>query len=396
MSTVQENRREAMRILRRRRRALAYRWLGIGFVALLAVFALLNIFGKKKTFSEAENRTLADFPALTWESVVNGDFMTKFEDYVADQFFARNGWIDLKFWEDMVLGKKESNGVYLGKDGYLMEVPEEPDMENMKKNLQSMADFADRHADAAVYASMIPNSFYIMEEKLPYGAPVRDQAADISGIYDALDGSVRCIDVSDTLRQHAQEYIYYKTDHHWTSLGASYAFEDLAEQMGLAGDASYEVYTVANDFEGTLASRSGDHRSSDTVQIFENADSPVDYVVLYVEEGEKTSSIYDSESLENKDKYTVFFGGNHARVDITTTGTQSRNLLLFKDSYANCMVQFLLPYFRNIIMVDPRYFYDNVDLIMETQGITDVLFLYNVNTFVKDRSIADVLAAEAE
>ena len=66
--------------------------------------------------------------------------------------------------------------------------------------------------------------------------------------------------------------------------------------------------------------------------------------------------------------------------------------MLFKDSYANCMVQFLLPYYQNIIVIDPRYFYDSVDNIIESCMITDILFLYNVNTYVTDNSIADVLA----
>ena len=113
---------------------------------------------------------------------------------------------------------------------------------------------------------------------------------------------------------------------------------------------------------------------------------------MYVEEGEKTTSIYDSESLKEKDKYTVFFGGNHARIDISTTQKERRNLLLFKDSYANCMVQFLLPYYQNIVIIDPRYFYESVDNIIESYSITDILFLYNVDTFLGDNSIADVLA----
>ena len=154
----------------------------------------------------------------------------------------------------------------------------------------------------------------------------------------------------------------------------------------------YNVYTVAGDFQGTLASKSGYHGSKDTVKIYEPKDVQTEYVVLYTEEGKKTTSIYDSASLKKKDKYTVFFGGNHARIDISTTQKERRNLLLFKDSYANCMVQFLLPYYQNIIVIDPRYFYDSVDNIIESCMITDILFLYNVNTFVTDNSIADVLA----
>ncbi len=378
-----------------RRRAEACRWLAGIFVLLLAAAGILNIVTKDREFSDSENRMLAAFPEFTWESVKSGKYMSEFESYVADQFFLRDQWITLKLYEDILLGKRESNGVYLGKDGYLMEVPDEPDQENLRKNLSSMAAFAERHPEVPVYVSLAPNAFSILKEKLPEGAPVRDQAADIADIRTALGDGIRYIDLTDALREHHEEYIYYKTDHHWTSLGARYAFSRLAEDMELGEtETDYTVYTVADDFQGTLASQSGYHKSRDTVQIYEPAGGETDYIVLYAEEGKKTTSIYDSASLEEKDKYTVFFGGNHSRVDINTTGTQDRNLLLFKDSYANCMVQFLLPYFQNIIMVDPRYFYDNVDNIMESQGITDVLFLYNLNTFVCDNSIADVLAEE--
>ena len=151
---------------------------------------------------------------------------------------------------------------------------------------------------------------------------------------------------------------------------------------------------VANDFQGTLASKSGYHASEDKIQVYEAANIEPEYIVTYVEENEKSASMYKSECLEEKDKYTVFFGGNHARVDISTTQPERKNLLLFKDSYANCFVQFLLPYYQNIIMVDARYFYDNIDSLIQNYGITDILFLYNANTFVTDNSLADVLAAD--
>ena len=174
---------------------------------------------------------------------------------------------------------------------------------------------------------------------------------------------------------------------------ASYAFEKLAEEMKIENpETDYQVYIVADDFEGTLASKSGYHKSRDAIQVYEPKSHDTEYIVMYVEEGSKSASIYKSECLQEKDKYTVFFGGNHARIDISTTLKEERNLLLVKDSYANCMVQFLLPYYQNIIMIDPRYFYESVDNIMGSYGITEVLFLYNVNTFLGDHSIADVLA----
>ena len=90
----------------------------------------------------------------------------------------------------------------------------------------------------------------------------------------------------------------------------------------------------------------------------------------------------------------MFFGGNYSRIDISRANAEKKNLLLIKDSYANCFVQFLLPYYRNIIIIDPRYYYDDIDKLVHDNEITDVLFLYNVNTFMEDNSLADVLAAE--
>ena len=155
----------------------------------------------------------------------------------------------------------------------------------------------------------------------------------------------------------------------------------------------YDVYPVSTTFSGTLASKSGYHKAEDTIEIYVAKDVNTDCVVNYIDEQRKTASIYDSTALDQKDHYEVFFGGNFSRVDISTPNEQNKNLLLLKDSYANCFVQFLLPYYRNIIMVDPRYYYDDLDLLIESNGITDILFLYNVNTFMTDTSLAAALEA---
>ena len=117
----------------------------------------------------------------------------------------------------------------------------------------------------------------------------------------------------------------------------------------------------------------------------------VDYKVTYASSQTVTATLYDRTALESKDHYTVFFGGNHPRVDIDTTAETGKKLLLFKDSYANCFVQFLTPYYETIVMVDPRYYYDNIDTLIKQAGITEVLYLYNLDTFQTDTSLADVL-----
>lgn len=389
-----DRRKEQKRLRHKRQSELCHR-MGRIFLVVLGVVLVINIVKPKKEFSDSENRMLAKRPQLTWESIKSGKYMSEFEAFVSDQFFLRNQWISLKLYEDKFLGKRESNGVYLGKKGYLMEKPGEPDWKNVEKNMAAIGEFAGRHSEIPMYMALVPNAAYILKDKMPANAPVRDQLNDIEKVEKMAGDSIRPIDVADAMKKHSSEEIYYRTDHHWTSLGAYYGFEKIAKDMKIEGlETEYKVHVVSGDFQGTLASKSGYHGSRDAVSVYEPKNLKTDYIVLYTEEGKKSTSIYDSKCLKEKDKYTVFFGGNHARIDISTTQTSRKNLLLFKDSYANCMVQFLLPYYQNIIVVDPRYFYDSVESIIDSYGITDVLFLYNVNTFLGDNSIADVLIQE--
>ena len=138
------------------------------FVLILAVTFIINLIKKDGTFSEEENRVLAKRPEFTWDSVKSGKYMAEFETYISDQFFARNQWITLKLYEDRFLGKRESNGVYLGKKGYLMEAADNPDWGNVEKNMDSMASFAEKYPDVPVYLSLVPNASYILKDKLPY------------------------------------------------------------------------------------------------------------------------------------------------------------------------------------------------------------------------------------
>ena len=230
----------------------------------------------------------------------------------------------------------------------------------------------------------------LYESKLPKNAPVRDQSADLTALAGSLQG-ISFLDVSAALSAHTDEQLYYRTDHHWTSLGARYAFEAMAAQLGISQPIqNYDTYTVSTTFEGTLASRSGSHAAYDTVELYV-PQTDVEYYVSYGDAAETSATIYDRSALDQKDKYTVFFGGNYPRVDVYTTAETGKTLLLFKDSYANCLMQFLYPYYDHIILIDPRYYYDNVESVISREQVTDVLFLYNANTYFEDTSLADVL-----
>lgn len=360
------------------------------FFALVLCFGLALLLGEDRQYSENENRKLAQAPEFSADALTSGSYTADLERYVTDQFAGRDFWISLKLWADRLTGKRESNGVYLADNGYLMEMPDTPNAEGVTRNLAAINSFAAQHNDLHIFMSVVPNAFYVMADKLPKNAPVRDQKADLEMIRNGLE-NVTFLDVTDALQQHKDEPIYYRTDHHWTSLGAYYAFCSMAERLGIPSAVqNYTIYTVSTTFEGTLSSKSGSHSSRDTIEIYAPQTS-VQYAVTYTDTQNTVCSLYSRECLDAKDQYTVFFGGNHPRIDIATTADTGKNLLLFKDSYANCFVQFLTPYYDNIIMIDPRYYYDSVDSLISRKGITDVLFLYNANTYLADTSLADVL-----
>ena len=119
------------------------------------------------------------------------------------------------------------------------------------------------------------------------------------------------------------------------------------------------------------------------------------YYVYYADLGKTVSSLYMRDKLNEKDQYQVFLGGNHPIVEIHTAAGTGRSLMIFKDSYANSFVQYLVPHYDTIIMIDPRYYFNRLDNVIQANGITDVLFLYSANTLLADHSLSVCLNASA-
>ena len=368
----------------------AFLFTAIALACFIVIFDIMWIVLPKKSFSESENRMLASTPKLTAEALADGGFGEGFESFFADRVPLRDSLISLRTAEKRLLGAKENGGVWFGKDGYLFLKPSAQKKESLARNLNAMDLFAWEHNDLSFYAVIVPNASQILSDKLPANAAAPDQKAQRAEIAENLN-DVKFVDVTDALDSHRDEYIYYRTDHHWTTYGAYCAFGKVAGAMGLDADGvRYSAYDVNAEFEGTLASKSGAHGVYDTVSIC--APEGVLCRVEYPEGGkEATGTVYCEEALAAKDKYALFLGGNYPLVCITTSAETDRRLLIFKDSYANCFVQFLLPHFSEIVLVDPRYYYEDSSPLISRYGITDVMFLYNLDTFNTDNSLADAL-----
>lgn len=370
---------------------------GKAFVMCMIIFFLLNLIVSDKEMSEEENRMLAGSPRLSWSSLVSGDFMTKYETYLADQFAGRNFWRSIKVGLSGLGGSRQEEDILIGKDDYLMEEIVSPDQDTLMENLEAIRQFAKRSRDIQTYMLLVPNAANIMRDRLPAFATVSDQSRMFVQVKRELGEDVEWLDAAEALKKHAGEQIYYKTDHHWTSLGAFYTFSQVAEQMQIKTDVSsgFVSYPISTTFNGMLAAKSGCRMDvREDIYMYVPRDTDNDVVVNYVDEQRKTASLYDSSKLKTRDQYAVFLGENTSVVDIKTVSESKRRLLLIKDSYANSFVPFLTPYFREIVLVDPRYYSGTIEDIMDTYRISDVLYLYSGNTFFQDNNLKGVLSGE--
>ena len=323
-----------------RQRKVQEKLVGIIFILTLFLFLIINVIVPDREKSVQENRMLATKPKFRLSSLISGDYDEKFEAYMDDQFVGR---------------------------------------------------------DIPVRMMLVPDAANVLNHSLPSLAKPEDQTQMFSMVRKDLGDSVEWIDVSTELNKHKTEKIYYKTDHHWTTLGAFYAFQAAAPSLGIEGDLSgkYVSYAVSDSFNGMLASKSGVNLGEkEQIDIYVPTEEDTDLIVDYVDEGKRSTSLYDSSKLKEKDQYTVFLGGNSSLLDIRTVSTSTKRLLLVKDSFANSFIPFLTPYYREIVVVDPRYYSGTINDLMDSYRISEVLFLYSGNTFFKDNNISGVFTVE--
>ena len=384
-------------MMNRKRKARIANLIGKIFIILLFLVMIINVIVPDREKSELENRALEQRPRFNLTTILSGDFMEQWEKYLSDQFAGRDTWRSLKVSLDRLGGARKENDIYIGKDGQLMEDIEVPDDGRLEANLTAIRDFAETYEDIPVTMMLVPDAACILNDSLPAFARVEDQRQMFSMAERKLGDTVNWVDTVSILNNHKSEKLYYKTDHHWTTQGAFYVFQDAAETLGIEGDVSddFVSYTVTDSFNGVLAASSGVGLDEmEQIDIYAPTEGDDDLVVSYVDEGRKTTSLYDSSKLEERDKYGVFLGGNTSVIDIRTVSTSQKRLLVVKDSFANCFIPFLAPYYREIVVVDPRYYSGTMTDIMDTYRITDALILYSGNTFFTDNNISGVFAGE--
>lgn len=376
--------------MKKKRSQVAAQRFGKLVFGFLCFVLILNVVMPDKELSTRENRPLQQFPEWSNEALLDGQYTKNIDTWFSDQFVGRNFAVYVKYLVAKLAGNKDINDVFLTKQG-LMEGTYEVNEEQLKRNIDAINAYC-QSKQVRSGILLAPNAVSVQKEELPNHADVKDQDPIINSILSSLDPSISKIDVRSILKDHKDEYLYYKSDHHWTTDAAYYAFTELAKsfELGDINKDQYDIYPVHDDFKGTLAKKTGSVGIHDTISIYVGKNDP-DYVMTIEDTGTKTRSVYSKDSLHSANPYDVFLQGNHGQVQIETTSESGRHLLLFKDSYANSLIPFLLPYYRTITVIDPRYYYEDLSRVFDVNLITDVLFVYNANTFVQDTSIADLL-----
>lgn len=355
--------------------------------AIILVFTIADFVNADRLFSETENRILTAKPEFSWEALFHGDYTTEYEDYVTDQFVSRDKWIGMKTATDIAFQKKEINGVYLGSDNYLIEKHDPADYseELVSEKLDELKKLVNRW-DAKVM--LVPTADNIITDRLPAYAEYYDQAAFLERVKSEI-GEEHYVDVYSVLKEHADEEIYYRTDHHWTSIGAYYGFLAWTDSAG-----KYpwpysidDMITVSDNFRGTLHSKINLPLAEDSIQYFRETVRKLRPVTVNYDYQETADSLYEYSYLDTKNKYGFFLDDNHGLAEIDTGYDNGKILFVIKDSYANCMIPLLLPYYEKIYVLDLRYFNGKLFPFMEgieSEGGMDVLVLYNCIHFLED------------
>lgn len=359
------------------------------FLCIIVFFTVASILNPDKVFSANENRYLTQKPKWTVENFFEGEFATEYENYITDQFVWRDRWIQIKTVSEIFTGKKDVNGVYLCRDDYLIETQTGIDVEKAYDNADRMIAFlnskTEQLGEEHVAMMIVPTAVAVLKDKLPRYAQTFDQNQYIDYMKEHFPG--KFVDVRDAFTDHEDSYLYYKTDHHWTTEGAFLAYGEWAEMMGwmpfTAGD--FDIVTAADDFLGTVYSKLNYAKSADEIYLYK-VKRDIRYEVDIDLGAKKMDGLYEMSHLETKDKYSVFLDGNHSIVIIDTLGGRNDGdtLLVIKDSYAHCFVPFVANHYEKIVVADMRYLKMPMNQVIEKYGITDILVLYNAVHFAED------------
>ena len=369
----------------------AYKTLpAIIFVGFIVTMLVLFIVLPKKEYSSSEKRYLEQAPAFSFSSLISGEFGEDFEKFLSDQTAGRNFWVGLSAYYNYCIGNNGSNGIYLCKDGYLVNDPE--DMRGLSRNIGFIDEFAEK-CPVETTVLIAPSTGYVCSDILPAVHKEYRDDEEFASIIEELPNA-RFVDIRETFKSEyaAGHQMYYKTDHHWTAYGAYTAYRALADALGYTphDESEYRV-TEYPGFYGTTYSSSGFWLTApDTVEVWDNPSNDSTVMTTIYDNGEETvqQDMFYLNHLDDDDKYPIYLDGNHPYTVIrNSAATSDEKLLIIKDSFAHSLTPYLADHYSEIIMVDMRYYSEAVSALIEREGIDRVLVVYSIDNLATDTNL---------
>lgn len=360
------------------------------FLIILFGVGIFTVLGGGKKYSEFEKRELAKFPKTNTKTIAKGKFQKGLDNFLNDHVVFRDECIYASTLVDKMMGRAEKAGVYFGKDGYLIEKNEQVYPKDVRENVKYLSDFtnalSERVGSKNIKIVFIPNKINVLTDKLPKYATVSNNNWMKALLWEKLKDKSSLVDLTEQLLKHKDEYVYYKTDHHWTSLGAKYGYEAIMKSLGKKPYLKMKPEVVADNFLGTTYNKIHYAPQKDLITKYNVKNAT--YKVTIDESGELShmKDIYVEDALKSADKYEYFMGGNYGGVKIHNPNAPKGTLVLFKDSFANCIIPFLTNNYSDIIMIDLRYV-SSLDNTLNNLGfdkMDEVLFLFNEEKFMNN------------
>lgn len=361
---------------------------------ILLLFGGLIVLKQERAFSENENRILASLPEFHLQDFWTGDYQKELEQAADDQMPGRDRFTALAAGTMRRLGYRDIGGAYLGSgQTYLSKITEdEIEMFRYMENLRYV-EYLSRKYPEKLSLMLVPSAGTVLKDRLPKYAPFY-HAESMYHAAEVVCETTEILDLREPMRLQNQalqkeksgDAVYYRTDHHWTLPGAYQGYAAYAAANGRE-PLSYEKFQpeiVSDTFYGTLYSKVLDRTVEPDVMY---AASKIEKTTSVVCDGKKKKSVYDAEKLKTKDKYAYFFGGNYGEVRIRTKAEQDGTLVVFKDSFANSMLPFLLQDYTEIILIDLRYYRHSVEKLLEQTENPEILVLYEMSNFAQDTNL---------
>ena len=374
----------------------------VSFVLLLCSFSLAFWVIPDKSFSARENRALQMLPRFDIQNLFSGELSNAYNDYYADQFPVRDVLVTLKGAFELLSGKGENNGILLGRGGQLAkrlfstaradnDAAENSDIIDREhlKNATEGINFAAENIDIPFAVFLTGRTADVAASAFSYSRDGSD--AMLQTLRENVSENVNYLDLVPTYRTRYEngEYVYYRTDHHWTTLGAYYAYCEIMKAFGMEKDIipeeKFAKETGSTSFYGTFASKSGFRFvKPDSVELwlFGNED---DFLVT-ADGRTLKDGLYNRAHLNGNDKYSVFLDGTHDVVTVTKKDSQDRpTLAIFKDSFANSVAPFLAQHFDLVLynLSSPRTDYTDITTWSHACDADAALVLYTLGNVIE-------------